>query len=159
MRREKMMSICTLRSLMILLALLVVRVEKASAAERDSFETQFRSFAGEHCVRCHGPDARVREADLRLDDEKDARRLRDGRRTHRRRWRWWSWRRRRVLKLALHRLVDGDASRARERLAAGLAAAGGSAVVEFPAQHQAYGRSVRRRQLTSGTSGRAVANW
>src|SRR5258706_109897 len=75
----------------------------------------------------------------------------------RRRCRWW--RRSQVLELALDGLVDGQAGRARGDLTARLAAAGGSAVVQLAVQHQVYGLSVRRRQLTSGISGSAVANW
>src|SRR5579859_5549500 len=62
-----------------------------------------------------------------------------------------------MLELALDGLVDGQAGRAREDLPARLAAAGGSAIVQLAAQHQAKGRSVRRRQLGSGTSPIAVA--
>src|SRR5262249_34621007 len=35
------------------------------AQERQAFETRFRTFAGEHCVECHGP--RVQRSKLRLD--------------------------------------------------------------------------------------------
>jgi hypothetical protein len=57
------------------LTLAFVVTAPARADDRDVFETQFRKFATEHCVDCHGPD--VQRSKLRLDtlplklDDKD----------------------------------------------------------------------------------------
>src|SRR5437870_5669192 len=53
----------------------VFLVSPASAQEQAGFESQFREFARQHCIGCHGPDVQKRK--LRLDklpaafDDKD----------------------------------------------------------------------------------------
>lgn len=47
------------------LALLLITSEPTRADDRDKFEAQFRKFATEHCVDCHGSD--VQRSKLRLD--------------------------------------------------------------------------------------------
>jgi PAS domain-containing protein len=42
------------------------------AANEDSFNEKIRPILTEHCLHCHGPDERSREADLRLDLEDQA---------------------------------------------------------------------------------------
>src|SRR5262245_1206344 len=57
------MTLSTFRALVGGLGLLAAG--PAFAGERNAFETDFRTFAGEHCVSCHGPD--VQRGKLRLD--------------------------------------------------------------------------------------------
>jgi mono/diheme cytochrome c family protein len=57
------MRLLTFRALVSVLALFAAG--PAFAEERNAFESDFRTFAGEHCVSCHGPD--VQRSKLRLD--------------------------------------------------------------------------------------------
>lgn len=61
-----------------LIAASVAAVPPAVVAERSAtvrFGTQIRPLLAEYCLECHGPDARKREADLRLDVAEVARRV------------------------------------------------------------------------------------
>ncbi len=49
-----------------------------SEAEAIDFSQDVRPILSEHCFACHGPDAKTRKADLRLDVKEDAFRERDG---------------------------------------------------------------------------------
>lgn len=51
---------------------------RASAAEKVSFSREVLPLLSDRCFHCHGPDPGHRKADLRLDDESDAKRDRDG---------------------------------------------------------------------------------
>lgn len=51
-----------------------VKAEKSKV----SFNRHIRPILSEHCFRCHGPDAKTLYGKLRLDQEKDAKRDRDG---------------------------------------------------------------------------------
>ena len=60
-------------------ALVGVSYSRASAAEdRIDFNRQIRPLLSDNCFQCHGPDAKAREADLRLDLEASAKAGRDG---------------------------------------------------------------------------------
>ena len=56
------------RTILLLLpvALLAATTRQVSAEPPPPFETEFRKFAAEHCVACHGPD--VQRSKLRLDN-------------------------------------------------------------------------------------------
>jgi hypothetical protein len=56
-----------------LLLLLFSSVDSVNAQERIDFSRDIRPILSENCYFCHGPDAKERKADLRLDVEKDAR--------------------------------------------------------------------------------------
>src|SRR6266487_4487412 len=43
-----------------------------------SFNRDVRPILADHCYACHGPDKNTRKADLRLDNEEDARADRGG---------------------------------------------------------------------------------
>ena len=49
-----------------------------SPAARIEFNRDIRPILSEKCLHCHGPDSSTREADLRLDDPKNALQPRDG---------------------------------------------------------------------------------
>ena len=49
------------------LVLLVALVHEARAADRVDFGRQVRPILSQYCFQCHGPDAKARQADLRLD--------------------------------------------------------------------------------------------
>ena len=44
----------------------------SAAADEVRFNEQIRPILAEHCLQCHGPDEKKREASLRLDIERDA---------------------------------------------------------------------------------------
>src|SRR6516164_10570474 len=48
------------------------------AAPPVSFNRDVRPILADHCYACHGPDKNTRKADLRLDNEEDARADRGG---------------------------------------------------------------------------------
>lgn len=50
----------------------------ADAEEAIDFSREIRPILAEHCLHCHGPDAKKRKADLRLDELKNAIAERDG---------------------------------------------------------------------------------
>ncbi|MEY3959315.1 MAG: hypothetical protein RJA37_1918, partial [Verrucomicrobiota bacterium] len=50
------------------------------ADRKISFSREIRPILSENCIACHGPDEKGRKGELRLDDEQDAKRDRDGER-------------------------------------------------------------------------------
>lgn len=53
--------------------------QKASkSAKKIDFNKDVRPILSENCFKCHGPDAKFVKGDLRLSDEKDAKKDRDG---------------------------------------------------------------------------------
>lgn len=50
----------------------------AKNAKRIDFNKDVRPILSENCFKCHGPDAKFVKGDLRLSDEKDAKKDRDG---------------------------------------------------------------------------------
>ena len=50
----------------------------ALADNRIDFDREIRPILSEFCYACHGPDAKARKADLRLDRKEDAFRDRSG---------------------------------------------------------------------------------
>lgn len=50
------------------------------ADRKISFSREIRPILSENCIACHGPDDKARKGKLRLDDEQDAKRDRDGER-------------------------------------------------------------------------------
>ena len=50
----------------------------ARADSRIDFDREIRPILSEYCYACHGPDAKARKADLRLDRKEDAFRDRSG---------------------------------------------------------------------------------
>ncbi|HVA50059.1 MAG TPA: PSD1 and planctomycete cytochrome C domain-containing protein [Pirellulales bacterium] len=48
------------------------------AAQPVHFGRQILPILSNHCFQCHGPDAKQRQADLRLDDEASAKQVREG---------------------------------------------------------------------------------
>jgi mono/diheme cytochrome c family protein len=48
------------------------------SAEPVEYNRDIRTILSDHCYQCHGPDARQRKADLRLDQESSAKAARDG---------------------------------------------------------------------------------
>ncbi len=53
-------------------------VAGAGCAQQVSFAREVLPLLSDRCLQCHGPDARARKADLRLDDRLDVLRERDG---------------------------------------------------------------------------------
>src|SRR5262245_32676979 len=64
----------------VLVPLLAACTVSATRADepRVEFNRQIRPLLSDRCFRCHGPDARQRKADLRLDAETAAKAKRDG---------------------------------------------------------------------------------
>jgi hypothetical protein len=57
----------------------LVPAQKASkVAKKIDFNKDIRPILSENCFKCHGPDAKFVKGDLRLSDEKDAKKDRDG---------------------------------------------------------------------------------
>jgi mono/diheme cytochrome c family protein len=50
----------------------------AKSAKKIDFNKDVRPILSENCFKCHGPDAKFVKGDLRLSDEKDAKKDRDG---------------------------------------------------------------------------------
>ena len=50
----------------------------SDAGEAIDFSREVRPILAEHCLHCHGPDAKKRQADLRLDELASAIAERDG---------------------------------------------------------------------------------
>ena len=55
-----------------------VFLSAACAAEPINFSRQIRPILSENCIACHGHDEKGRKGKLRLDDEQDAKRDRQG---------------------------------------------------------------------------------
>src|SRR6187431_575141 len=53
-------------------ALLLLGFGKCLVAEDVQFNRDIRPILSENCFQCHGPDAKHREADLRLDQRESA---------------------------------------------------------------------------------------
>lgn len=70
--------ILTLRSAAIGLVLLLPMTAAAGDDRRINFDRDIRPILAGHCLHCHGPDARKRRADLRLDDAASALAQREG---------------------------------------------------------------------------------
>jgi len=62
------------------LLLLLSFVSLEAADRKVSFSREIRPILSENCIACHGPDDKGRKGELRLDDEQDAKRDRDGER-------------------------------------------------------------------------------
>src|SRR4026209_324496 len=61
--RASMASLISLGSICVCLL-----VPAADADEGIDFSREIRPILAEHCLHCHGPDAKRRKADLRLDE-------------------------------------------------------------------------------------------
>ncbi|GIT30104.1 MAG: hypothetical protein Ct9H300mP1_21500 [Planctomycetaceae bacterium] len=55
------------RSICALICLLSTSVATADDASRVDFQRDIRPILSENCFQCHGPDAKARKSDLRLD--------------------------------------------------------------------------------------------
>lgn len=54
------------------------RARADESAPPVQFGRQILPILSDHCFQCHGPDGKQRQADLRLDDEANAKQVRDG---------------------------------------------------------------------------------
>src|ERR1700716_1326340 len=61
-----------------LLTMLAVGGSIASAAAAIDFSRDIQPILSENCYHCHGPDAKARKAELRLDTREGAFRTQDG---------------------------------------------------------------------------------
>lgn len=67
-----------MRIFLSLLAVTTLTAPNLSAAPEVSFSKEVLPILAENCFQCHGPDENTREANLRLDINEDAIRMRDG---------------------------------------------------------------------------------